>query len=197
MGEMNFSPILSFTLACEQADNFIKDNANFFMAFPLSWQICFFKYFGLPTKTHESFTPHTLLKSVILNVNLCAFYIFCQLCTYLFFTQSLYSFRIDSILLHSVFRGLLYALQQHLFYQHFLQHLLHMTTAAIWFHLEEYHIMYGRVVIAYLFAKYILLWKISSVAICGTKQCYFLFTFSTVDSSKKETMKIVYCPLHN
>lgn len=73
-----------------------------------------------------------------------------------FFTQNLCSFRIGSILLHSVFRGLLYAFQRHLFYQHFLQHLLHMTTAAILFHLEEYHIMYGKAIIAYLFAKYIL-----------------------------------------
>lgn len=79
--------------------------------------------------------------------------------------QNLYSFRIGSILLHSFFRGLLYAFQEHLFYQHFLQHLLHITTAAIWFHLEEYHITYGKAVIAYLFAKYILLWKISSIAL--------------------------------
>lgn len=112
------------------------------------------------------------------------------------FTQDLCSFRIGSALLSSVFRGLLYAFQQHVFYQHFLQHLLHITTAAIWFHLEEYHIMYGKAVIAYLFVKYILLWKMSSMALYSMRWCYFLFIFSTVNSLKKETMEIVYCPFH-
>lgn len=36
----------------------------------------------------------------------------------------------------------------------------------------------------------------SGVTLCSIKQCYFLFTFSTVNSFKKETMQIVYCQHH-
>lgn len=48
-GKVNFIPVPKFCLIL-WTDNFIKDSTNFFMAFLLFWQICFFKYFGLPTQ---------------------------------------------------------------------------------------------------------------------------------------------------
>lgn len=165
----------------------------------VTWAFLVFKYFHGLLKQMKALLHTPLLKNLCYSKHrtLCFLYLLSVGCLSGFFMQNLYSFRIGCILSNSVFRGLLYAFQQHLFYQHFLQHLLHITTTAMWFHLEECRIMYGKAVIAYLFAKYILLWKISSVALYSIKWCYFLFTFSTVNSFEKETMKIVYCPFHN
>lgn len=112
-----------------------------------------------------------------------------------FFTQNSYSFWIGPFLLHSGFGVWLYAFQQHLFYQHFLQHSLHITTAEIWFHLRVPYDVWKSsncLPVCQLHSTV----NTSSVTLRSIKQCYFLFTFSTANSFKKETMKIVYCQHH-
>lgn len=124
---------------------------------------------------------------------MCFLYLLSAGCLSTFFTQNLYSFWIGPFLLHSAFGVWLYAFQQRLFYQHFLQHSFHITTAEIWLRLKEYRMMYGKAVIAYLFVRCILLWTLPALLCVVSSSA---ISCLTVNSFKKETMQIVYCQHH-